>query len=168
MVDGADAPADWLDTAPAAESGLPSPCPFAADPTGRPGAWAALHDDPSPGGMVAMNLMRMEGKVGTRYKEYASHFGELPGKYGLKVLATASVGDPESSVVLGSVCPDRAGFTMLGAVQFPCSRVFESCWSDPLVVQRGFPLRAQMWEDGFEHVWLRCDAAGSRGSEWAF
>ena len=146
------------DTVPAAGAGAPSPAPFVADPSSHPAAWAALHEEPSPGRMVAMNMLRMaEGTpVPARYAQYAAHFAELPARYGLAVRAVAEVPPPARSVVLGELGPGAAGYTMLAAVDFPSSRVFESCWSDD-DIHRAFPLREQMWQDGFEHVWLRCD-----------
>ena len=145
-----------LDTAPA--PGAPSRCPYVSDPTSQPSSWAALHgrETASPGPMVAFNLLRIAGPaVSRRYQEFSAHFSDLPAKYGLKVLAAADVPPPERSVLLGDLA-GSAGCTKLVAVGFPSSRVFASAWSDEAIV-RAFPLREQMWADGFEHVWLRCD-----------
>ena len=45
---------------------------------------------------------------------------------------------------------------MAVAVGFPSSRVFASAWSDE-AIQHAYGLRAHMYDNGFEHVWLRCD-----------
>ena len=142
-----------LDDAPA--PGAPSPCPYVADPTAQPSNWAALHGR-GTGSMVAFNLLRISGPaVSQRYQEFSAHFSELPAKYGLDVRAAADVSPPEHSVLVGDL-GGSAGCTKLVAVGFPSSRVFASAWSDEAIV-RAFPLRKQMWADGFEHVWLRCD-----------
>jgi len=61
--------ATFLDTAPPTGQGVPSPCPFVHDPTSQPTAWASLHDTPSAGGMVAMNLINVPPHLGDAYQE---------------------------------------------------------------------------------------------------
>jgi hypothetical protein len=58
-----------IDTAPAAGSRAPSPCPFVNDPTALPDNWAALHDASSAGAMVAVNLLRIAPDMVDRYAE---------------------------------------------------------------------------------------------------
>ena len=150
----------WLDTAPATGSGLPSSVPYLADPTAQADAWKALHEAPSAGGMVAMNLIRIPAAVEAQYAAFASHFATLPGKYGMCPVLIATVPDPpEESVVFGSLAEGHgAGApTLLAAVRFPSSRVFASAWADEVIATSAYPLRAQMYEDGFDHIWLRCD-----------
>jgi hypothetical protein len=172
-----------VDTAPAPGLGHPSSCPFRDDKTAHHAAWDALHeepcgpnggldnssldnggrlDNPNGGRFVAMNLLRIPDQAA--YDAYASHFAELPLKYGFEVLASISTDvDPAASVLLGSNASGEegeeggqggGGYSALIAVGFPSSRVFASCWADEAIV-RAFPLRAPMWANGFEHVWLR-------------
>ena len=67
--------------------------------------------------------------------------------------ASAAAATVMEAAGTGATLPKPADFV---STFFPSSRVFASAWSDEAIV-RAFPLREQMWADGFEHVWLRCD-----------
>ena len=103
-----------------------------------------------------MNLLRVPAQVADEYAAYSAHFGGLAAKYGLRVLAAATVPAVDQAIMLGSLAPGTSCPTMAVAVGFPSSRVFASAWSDE-VIQHAYGLRAQMYDNGFEHVWLRCD-----------
>lgn len=106
--------------------------------------------------MYAFNLIRIPD--GAAYKEYSSNFGHLGPSYGMKPVSVLSVADPSVSLLLGPLGSGEGGFDMLAAVYFPSSRCFTKAWSDEQVVQKGYPLRSAMLENGFEHIWLRCSA----------
>ena len=136
-------------------------CPFVEDRNANKPAWAALRSHPSPAGMVAMNLIRKAGPVDAMYTKYASYMSHLPEKYGFRVLAAASIPPLERALVFGREHTTeedrrRSEYTSAVAVHFPSSQAFLSCWSDASM-HEAFPLREEMWNAGFEHVWLRCD-----------
>lgn len=144
------------DTCPPNGAFLPSQSPFVNEPNANPAAWSALHEEPTDGRMVAMNLMHIPDQGA--YAHWAAQYSALQAKYDFSPIAIAVV-DPDPNVsVLAGRSPSTSGnaFHILGAVQFSGSRVFSSCWSDQAIVD-AYHLRAPMWAAGFEHVWLRCD-----------
>ena len=54
--------------------------------------------------------------------------------------------------------PEAGGFDLMALVYFPSSRAFLDAWSDPELVDAAYPLREALLEDGFEHLWIRCEA----------
>ena len=61
--------AAFMDTVPPTGQGLASPCPFVKDPTAQQDAWVALHEQPSQGRMVAMNLINIPPHLREAYTE---------------------------------------------------------------------------------------------------
>lgn len=73
----------------------------------------------------------------------------------------------DSEIVLpwSNTAPDGTdlgteGSLLMALVYFPTSRCFVKSWADDHLAKVAFPMRAGMIEDGFEHVWIRCAAAG--------
>ena len=137
------------DTVPGIGLGIPSPCPFVADPEANSYNWQVLHDKRDDGSkLVAMNIITIPDPE--LYAEYAFHFRDLPQKYGFRVRQCGKVPLEGSR---------KGACTMLVAVEFPNARAFASAWSDPVIKQEAFPLREAMFARGFRHIWIRCGYA---------
>lgn len=138
-----------------------SDCPFAREGSAwapaQPAAWQQLETVPAAH-MYAFNLIRTPDRAA--YRHYASHFSDLPPRYGMQFVEIGALDALDSIVVSDEGLPadrlQRASFDLLALAYFPTTRCFVDAWSDPELVRDAFPLRDALYRGGFAHLWLRC------------
>ena len=114
--------------------------------------------------LFALNLIRKSGD-GSAYAAYAAHFKHLPKMYGMQPFDITSASTSPNVTMLagseGATRPLADCHDLVAVMYFPSGAAFMKAWCDKEVVDKAFPMRAQLVADGFEHIWIACSRVES-------